>query len=104
MRKHLEAWQLVPLVELGELMVTELVTNALRHASGPIELTALLLDDIVTLAVRDGGTPLPRLRKVSESDEGGRSLHLVSVLAARWGARPTAKGKVVWCDLPLPRP
>ncbi|MCY7374172.1 MAG: SpoIIE family protein phosphatase [Spirochaetaceae bacterium] len=103
-RKHLEAWQLVPLVELGELLVTELVTNALRHASGPIELTALLLDEIVTLAVRDGGTPLPRPRKVSESDEGGRGLHLVSVLAARWGARPTAKGKVVWCDLPLPRP
>jgi anti-sigma regulatory factor (Ser/Thr protein kinase) len=97
------AWDIESLVELAQLLVSELVTNALRHASGPIELTALLLDEIVTLAVSDADQPLPRLRKVSSSDEGGRGLQLVAMLAARWGARPTADGKVVWCDLPLPR-
>jgi anti-sigma regulatory factor (Ser/Thr protein kinase) len=100
----LETWGVEPLVELAELLVSELVTNALRHASGPIELTALLLDDVVTLAVSDADQPLPRLRKAKEADEGGRGLQLVSMLAARWGARPTAEGKVVWCDLPRPRP
>jgi serine phosphatase RsbU (regulator of sigma subunit)/anti-sigma regulatory factor (Ser/Thr protein kinase) len=98
------AWEIEPVAELAELLVSELLTNALRHARGPIELTALLLDEIVTLGVTDGDQPLPRLRKVDDADEGGRGLQLVSMLASRWGARPTADGKVVWCDLPRPRP
>lgn len=102
-RERLEGWGLPSLVELAELLVSELVTNALRHASGPIQLTVLLLDEIVTLAVRDAETPLPRLRRVGDGDEGGRGLQLVATLASRWGARPTAGGKVVWCDLPRPR-
>jgi anti-sigma regulatory factor (Ser/Thr protein kinase) len=103
-RATLETWQVAPLVELAELLVSELVTNALRHASGPIELTALLLDDVVTLSVSDADQPLPRLRKAREADEGGRGLQLVATLASRWGARSTAQGKIVWCDLPRPRP
>lgn len=102
-RSRLTGWQVGGLAELAELLASELVTNALRHASGPIELSALLLDDVVTLAVRDAETPLPRLRKAVDSDEGGRGLQLVSLLAARWGARPTTAGKVVWCELPRSR-
>jgi serine phosphatase RsbU (regulator of sigma subunit)/anti-sigma regulatory factor (Ser/Thr protein kinase) len=97
-------WDLEPLAELAELLASELLTNALRHARGPIVLTVLLLDEIVSLGVSDGDQPLPRLRKVSDTDEGGRGLQLVSMLASRWGARATADGKVVWCDLPRPRP
>ena len=97
-------WGLEPLADLAELLVSEMVTNALRHAAGPIELTILLLDEIITIAVEDAAAPLPRLRRVTDADEGGRGLHLVSTLSARWGARPTAEGKVVWCDLPRPRP
>lgn len=103
-RERLAAWRLDQLVEVAELLVSELVTNALRHAGGPIEVTVLLLDEILTLAVADGQSPLPRLRRAREGDEGGRGLHLVSVLSERWGARPTEGGKVVWCELPLPRP
>ena len=54
--------------------------------------------------VSDADQPLPRLRKVDDADEGGRGLQLVSMLASRWGARPTVGGKVVWCELPRPRP
>jgi hypothetical protein len=103
-RSTLATWELEPMVELGELLVSELVTNALRHANGPIELTALLLDDVVTLGVSDADQPLPRLRKAKAADEGGRGLQLVAMLSARWGARPTAEGKVVWCELPRSRP
>jgi serine phosphatase RsbU (regulator of sigma subunit)/anti-sigma regulatory factor (Ser/Thr protein kinase) len=103
-RGTLATWGLEPMVELAELLVSELVTNALRHANGPIELTALLLDDVVTLGVSDADQPLPRLRKAKEGDEGGRGLQLVAMLSARWGARPTAEGKVVWCELPRWRP
>jgi len=52
----------------------------------------------------DADQPLPRLRKAKEADEGGRGLQLVAMLSARWGARPTAEGKVVWCELPRSRP
>ena len=52
----------------------------------------------------DADQPLPRLRKAKEGDEGGRGLQLVATLSARWGARPTAEGKVVWCELPRWRP
>jgi anti-sigma regulatory factor (Ser/Thr protein kinase) len=96
-------WGLPGLAEVAELLASELVTNALRHASGPIELQVLLLDEMVTLAVRDSETPLPRLRRGGESDESGRGLQLVASLSGRWGARPTATGKVVWCDVPRPR-
>jgi anti-sigma regulatory factor (Ser/Thr protein kinase) len=102
-RGQLAAWDLDAVAELAELMVSELVTNALRHASRPTTVTALLLDEIVTLAVSDADTPLPRLSNVSDAEDGGRGLQLVAMLAARWGARPTPDGKVVWCDLPLPR-
>ena len=97
-------WGHESLADLAELLVSEMVTNALRHASGPIELTILLLDEIITIAVEDSAAPLPRLRRVTDVDEGGRGLQLVATLSARWGARPTAGGKVVWCDLPRPRP
>jgi anti-sigma regulatory factor (Ser/Thr protein kinase) len=100
-RAIFEGWDIAHHAQLGELLASELVTNALRHASRPIEMTVLLLDEVVTLAVRDADTPLPRLRKVTDADEGGRGLQLVAMLAARWGARPTPEGKVVWCDLPL---
>jgi anti-sigma regulatory factor (Ser/Thr protein kinase) len=102
-RRQLTDWGVGAVGELAELLVSELVTNALRHASRPTTVTALLLDEVVTLAVSDADTPLPRLRRVSDADEGGRGLQLVAMLAARWGARPTPNGKVVWCDLPLPR-
>jgi hypothetical protein len=100
---QITGWELPGLAEPAALLASELLTNALRHASGPIELQALLLDEMVTLAVRDAEAPLPRLRRVGESDEGGRGLQLVASLSSRWGARPTAAGKVVWCDLPRPR-
>jgi anti-sigma regulatory factor (Ser/Thr protein kinase) len=101
-RQQLLVWEVDEIGEVAELLVSELVTNALRYATRPITLTALLLDEVVSLAVDDGDTPLPRLRKVSDADEGGRGLQLVAMLASRWGARPTPDGKVVWCDLPLP--
>jgi hypothetical protein len=100
---RLAAWGLPGLAESAELLAGELVTNALRHASGPIVLHVLLLDEMVTLAVHDSEAPLPRLRKVRDGDEGGRGLQLVASMSSRWGARPTATGKVVWCDLPRPR-
>ena len=100
-RATLGGWSLGGVTELAELLVSELVTNALRHASGQIDLTALLLDEVLVVSVSDGDQPLPRLRRVADSDEGGRGLQLVAMLASRWGSRVTPEGKVVWCELAL---
>jgi serine phosphatase RsbU (regulator of sigma subunit)/anti-sigma regulatory factor (Ser/Thr protein kinase) len=102
-RKALLGWHLPQLVENAELLVSELATNALRYGRQPIDLQVLLLDDVVTFSVTDADAPLPRFRRSSYDDEGGRGLQLVATMASRWGARATSTGKVVWCELPRPQ-
>ncbi|MFJ6212763.1 SpoIIE family protein phosphatase [Streptomyces sp. NPDC092296] len=89
------------LVDTTELLVSELVTNALRHGRGEIRLR-LLRDTTVVCEVWDDGYAQPRQRRAQETDEGGRGLQLVSLLAERWGSRRTPKGKIVWFELALP--
>jgi PAS domain S-box-containing protein len=158
-RQTLASWDLTELTDLAELLVSELVTNAVRHAATPRP-TALVYedddafesfldsfldvvgekalesesddDDEATVPLRLPRTPpeaarhveitlrrgrhalwievydpdvrLPRLRVADETDEGGRGLYLVDNLSARWGARPTRTGKLVWFELPIDPP
>ena len=88
------------LVDTTELLVSELVTNALRHGRGEIRLR-LLHDRTVVCEVWDDAYAQPRQRRAQETDEGGRGLQLVSLLAERWGTRRTPKGKIVWFELAL---
>ncbi|MFJ5232570.1 SpoIIE family protein phosphatase [Kitasatospora sp. NPDC088391] len=88
------------LVDTCELLVSELVTNALRHGRGEIRLR-LLRDKSVVCEVWDDAYAQPRQRRAQETDEGGRGLQLVSLLAERWGSRRTPKGKIVWFELSL---
>ncbi|MEV0533197.1 SpoIIE family protein phosphatase [Kitasatospora sp. NPDC050463] len=88
------------LVDTTELLVSELVTNALRHGRGEIRLR-LLRDRSMVCEVWDDGYAQPRQRRAQETDEGGRGLQLVSLLAERWGSRRTPKGKIVWFELSL---
>ncbi|GAA4878687.1 SpoIIE family protein phosphatase [Kitasatospora terrestris] len=100
-RTTLQAWGLAGLTDYAELVVSELVTNALLHADAPRRLR-LFRDRTLTLEVADAGGQSPRLRASAEEDEGGRGIHLVSELAHRWGTRPTREGKVVWAEIELP--
>src|SRR5580658_4976366 len=87
-----------------ELLVSELVTNAVVYATGDVEVTICLGADRVRVAVGDGnGTP-PNLR--SPDAAGGRGLHLVEAVASRWGVEGRAGGKSVWFEMdgPAPRP
>ncbi|WP_083974818.1 SpoIIE family protein phosphatase [Kitasatospora mediocidica] len=86
------------LVDTTELLVSELVTNALRHGRGDIRLR-LLRDTNLVCEVWDDGYAQPRQRRAQETDEGGRGLQLVSLLAERWGSRRTPHGKIVWFEL-----
>ncbi|MEW1870314.1 SpoIIE family protein phosphatase [Streptomyces caelestis] len=100
-RARLTGWDLEPLVDTTELLVSELVTNALRYGEGEIRLR-LLLDRTLVCEVWDAGLVQPRRRRARDTDEGGRGLQLVGLLSAAWGSRRTPRGKTVWFELPLP--
>ncbi|MGC9381030.1 SpoIIE family protein phosphatase [Streptomyces sp. MH13] len=100
-RARLLDWDLEPLVDTTELLVSELVTNALRYGEGEIRLR-LLLDRTLVCEVWDSGLVQPRRRRARDTDEGGRGLQLVGLLSAAWGSRRTPRGKTVWFELPLP--
>ncbi|MFF7151373.1 MULTISPECIES: SpoIIE family protein phosphatase [Streptomyces] len=100
-RAQLLSWDLEPLVDTAELLVSELVTNALRYGEGEIRLR-LLLDRTMVCEVWDAGLVQPRRRRARDTDEGGRGLQLVGLLSTAWGSRRTPRGKTVWFELPLP--
>jgi PAS domain S-box-containing protein len=99
-RDVLAEWAVAGLDDLAPLIVGELVTNAMRHARGPIELAVRRLPASVVVEVADADSRLPRLRRATLWEEGGRGLLFVEALSDRWGARSTPTGKVVWAELP----
>jgi serine phosphatase RsbU (regulator of sigma subunit)/anti-sigma regulatory factor (Ser/Thr protein kinase) len=97
-RRALSRWGMEDLTDSVELLVSEVVTNAVRYASRPITLR-LLRTDVLRCEVGDDVPQLPRLRQARATDEGGRGLYLVNRLARRWGATRLSTGKVVWFEL-----
>ena len=99
-RRALARWDLEELTDQVELLVSEVVTNAVRYAERPITLR-LLRTDVLRCEVGDDVPQLPRLRQARATDEGGRGLYLVNKLARNWGATRLSTGKVVWFELAL---
>ncbi|MGY6025458.1 ATP-binding SpoIIE family protein phosphatase [Streptomyces spinosirectus] len=99
-RQAVAQWGLEEHSEVVELLVSEIVTNAVRHTSRPLGLR-LLRTDVLRCEVTDDAPQLPRLRHAGASDEGGRGLYLVNRLARRWGATRLSAGKVVWFELTI---
>ncbi|MEZ0093510.1 SpoIIE family protein phosphatase [Streptacidiphilus sp. EB129] len=99
-RRTLRRWGLDHLLESTELMVSELVTNAVHFASRPITLR-LLRTDVLRCEVGDDSPKVPRMGQAQPGDEGGRGLFLVSRLATNWGSTMLSTGKVVWFEQKL---
>ncbi|WP_432251281.1 ATP-binding protein [Streptomyces sp. HNM1019] len=101
---QLSAWTLHDFADDAELLVSEVVTNAVRHACGPIRLTLSLcsVDRAFRCEVADEDPARPRVRRACGDDEGGRGLHLLDLLSRCWGSTCTAAGKVVWFELHPP--
>jgi PAS domain S-box-containing protein len=99
--RQVAAWGLGDLAMTTELVVSELVTNAIRYADPPIRLR-LIRDARLTCEVADASSTAPRLRHARSTDEGGRGLFLVAQLTDRWGARYTADGKIIWAEQEIP--
>ncbi|QUW83969.1 SpoIIE family protein phosphatase [Streptomyces mirabilis] len=100
-RRQLANWSLEELEPTTELIVSELVTNAIRYASGPIHLR-LIRDLTLICEVTDGSSTAPHLRHAYETDEGGRGLFLIAQLTRRWGTRYAGRGKTIWAEQALP--
>jgi serine phosphatase RsbU (regulator of sigma subunit)/anti-sigma regulatory factor (Ser/Thr protein kinase) len=109
-----KAWGFGEHADLVELLVSELVTNALRYASPTSPVSGASEEDPTSVRLRmrrgrfalwaevfDPDLRLPRLRLAGDRDEGGRGLYLVDALASRWGTRPTRSGKIVWFEVSL---
>ncbi|MFK4185617.1 SpoIIE family protein phosphatase [Streptomyces sparsogenes] len=101
--RQLAAWGLDELAFTTELVVSELVTNAMRHAIGPIRLR-LILERSLICEVFDGRATAPHPRHPKTTDEGGRGLLLISQFTQRWGTRYLPEGKVIWAEQPLTEP
>ncbi|MFF3710240.1 ATP-binding protein [Streptomyces phaeochromogenes] len=98
-RAGLSRWERPELIEDAELLVTELVTNALRHGRGDIGVRLHLSADRIRIEVRDGARETPVLRTATSSDEDGRGLYIVRSIADDWGTSPD--GTTTWCTLTL---
>ncbi|MFJ1600005.1 SpoIIE family protein phosphatase [Streptomyces sp. NPDC088261] len=97
----LSSWGLDQLAATVELIVSELVTNAVRYGAGPIRLR-LIRHGALVCEVFDSDDRSPRLRHARAEDEKGWGLFLVAKLSHRWGTRTAPGGKIVWAELELP--
>ncbi|MFE6274039.1 SpoIIE family protein phosphatase [Streptomyces goshikiensis] len=98
--RRLTDWGLEEQAFAAELMLSELVTNAVRYGTEPIQVR-LILDRTLICEVSDGSSTAPHLRRAASTEEGGRGLFLVAQLAHAWGTRYTPHGKVIWAECAL---
>ncbi|MET7573330.1 SpoIIE family protein phosphatase [Streptomyces sp. NPDC005492] len=99
-REQLRTWGLEDLTATTELLASELVGNVVRHAKGPVSLRLLHGAELIC-EVFDGSLTMPRIRRATDTDEGGRGLQLVTALSQRWGTRYTPTGKCIWTEQSL---
>ncbi|MFH8737044.1 SpoIIE family protein phosphatase [Streptomyces sp. NPDC017964] len=97
---QLQAWGLNDIGFSTELILSELITNAIRYGSPPIRVRLLHCRTLIC-EVSDGSSTSPHVRRAATTDEGGRGLFLVAQFAQRWGTRYTPGGKVIWAEQSL---
>ncbi|WP_435281677.1 SpoIIE family protein phosphatase [Streptomyces koelreuteriae] len=98
--RRLTEWGLEETAFAAELILSELITNAIRHGAGPIRVR-LLYGHALICEVSDASNTAPHLRRAASTDEGGRGLFLVAQLSQSWGTRYLPEGKVIWAECGL---
>jgi PAS domain S-box-containing protein len=99
--RKLADWGLEELEFTTELVVSELVTNAIHYGTPPIQLR-LIRDRNLICEVSDGSSTSPHVRRALDTDEGGRGLFMVAQVAQLWGTRHHDRGKTIWAEQPFP--
>jgi anti-sigma regulatory factor (Ser/Thr protein kinase) len=104
LRAALQTWALDGFGEVTEVLTTELVSNVVRHAGGPMTLRARLQPTSIRVEVDDTSSERPVLRNRGQLAEHGRGLQLLDALASKWGVTDLGDdGKTVWFELEVPR-
>lgn len=98
--RRLAEWELEEISFITELILSELITNAIRYGIQPVRVR-LLKDLTLICEVSDASSTSPHMRRATATDEGGRGLFLVAQYAERWGTRYLPRGKVIWTEQPL---
>uniref|UniRef100_UPI00403FD554 ATP-binding protein n=1 Tax=Streptomyces sp. f51 TaxID=1827742 RepID=UPI00403FD554 len=101
---QLDEWDLEELADTAELLVSELVTNALCHTRGPLRLNLCLRGDRLVCEVEDTDPVCPVRREADADAEGGRGTELLDLLAESWGSTCTPTGKTMWFEVPTETP
>ncbi|MFJ9242332.1 ATP-binding protein [Streptomyces sp. NPDC101776] len=110
LRWQLTDWKIAgEVADTAELLLSELVTNSIRHARTPpgreIGVRFATYDGRLRVEVADASNHRPQPREAAPEDEGGRGVSLVQALSERWGSCPRLHGigKATWAELSLPR-
>ncbi|MEU8826739.1 SpoIIE family protein phosphatase [Streptomyces sp. NPDC048636] len=103
-RERLDHWGLGEAAETAELLVSEAVTNAIRHAHTHHVVLRVVRTEALLCEVSDDDHELPTLLAADREDEFGRGLRVISALAREWGTSRSGRGKTVWFEQALPRP
>ncbi|MEV6804640.1 ATP-binding protein [Streptomyces sp. NPDC051129] len=90
-----------PMIPTAELLISELITNAIRHGAGPPLIRLAWNGQLLRIAVSDDSDRQPRIRATSNTEPGGFGMQLLERLALRWGVTPRHPGKTVWAELSL---
>jgi DNA-binding NarL/FixJ family response regulator len=102
LRETLATWGLSELEDASQIVVSELVTNAITHAESECRLQLSRKGTTVRVEVVDGGTGTPDPKPPTMTGEHGRGMHIVAALAVAWGTEVLDEGgKIVWAELPL---
>ncbi|MFE2542655.1 ATP-binding protein [Actinacidiphila glaucinigra] len=101
-RAQAGGWGLGDLADTLELLVSELVTNALRHARGPVRLNLRVQGAFLRCEVEDINPRTPVRRVADGEAEGGRGIEILALLSDAWGTDRTATGKTTWFELTVP--
>ena len=98
----LQGWDVSSVIDDIVLIVSELVTNAVRYDGPRVDLHVQLRAGVLRVVVHDGASAPDPTRGRDDDDDGGRGLQIVEALARRWGIQPVPNGKNVWAELDVP--
>ncbi|QEV49387.1 ATP-binding protein [Streptomyces vinaceus] len=101
---QLSSWGLHGVTDTTRLLVSELITNALRHAHGPVQVNVRVHGAVLRCEVEDASPASPARRSADTDSESGRGIELVDALAQDWGSERTTTGKTTWFELAIPDP